>query len=142
MDGVGRRYGAAESRPDRHRARSCFTVGPTCRTFRRPGRNGCNNEAELRALLSALDAAAAAGARTLTLHSDSRFAVDCLNGLDSTDVPRLVELLAAAHTAMGCFDQVRLVWLPRHRNAEADRLARAALGLAPKPAPAKRKRRR
>ncbi len=107
-----------------------------------PGRNGCNNEAELRALLSALDAAAAAGARTLTLHSDSRFAVDCLNGLDSTDVPRLVELLAAAHTAMGCFDQVRLVWLPRHRNAEADRLARAALGLAPKPAPAKRKRRR
>lgn len=106
------------------------------------GRSGCNNEAEVRAILGALAAAAAAGARRLTLHSDSRFAVDCLNGLDSTEVPRLVDLLATVRAAMDHFDQVRLVWLPRHRNAEADRIARAALGLAPKPAPAKRKRRR
>lgn len=107
-----------------------------------PGCSGCNNEAELRAILGALDAAAEVGAQQLTLHSDSRFAVDCLSGLDGTDVPRLAELLAAALTAIRRFDQVRLVWLPRHRNAEADRLARAALGLAPKPAPAKPKRRR
>ncbi len=106
------------------------------------GRSGCNNEAEVRAILGALAAATEAGTQRLTIYSDSRFAVDCLNGLDSTEVLRLVELLATVRTAMDRFDQVRLVWLPRHRNTEADRLARAALGLAPKPAPAKRKRRR
>ena len=108
---------------------------------RAPGRSGCNNEAELRAILLALEHAEAAGARRLTIHSDSRFAVDCLTGRDATQVPRLAELLAATHAAIGRFEAVTLAWLPRHRNAEADRLARAALGLLPKP-PAKPKRRR
>ena len=105
------------------------------------GRSGCNNEAELRAIWAALEAAEAAGARRLTVHSDSRFAVDCLSGRDDTAVPRLAELLAATRAAIGRFEAVTLAWLPRHRNAEADRLARAALGLLPKP-PAKPKRRR
>ncbi len=105
------------------------------------GRSGCNNEAELRAIGAALEAAEAAGARRLTVHSDSRFAVDCLSGRDDTAVPRLAELLAATRAAIGRFEAVTLAWLPRHRNAEADRLARAALGLLPKP-PAKPKRRR
>ena len=105
------------------------------------GRSGCNNDAELRAILAALEAAEAAGAQRLTIHSDSRFAVDCLTGRDSTEVARLAELLAATQAAIGRFEAVTLAWLPRHRNAEADRLARAALGLLPKP-PAKPKRRR
>lgn len=109
---------------------------------RAAGRSGCNNEAELQAIGAALDAAEAAGAQRLTIHSDSRFAVDCLSGRDDTEAPRLAELLAATRAAIGRFEAVTLVWLPRHRNAEADRLARAALGLPPKPTAAKAKRRR
>ncbi len=44
---------------------------------------------------------------------------------------------------LGTFAQASLHWIPRHRNGEADALARAALGLAPKgPAKLKRKQRR
>jgi len=42
------------------------------------------------------------------------------------------------------FDQASIRWIPRHRNGEADALARAALGFAPKPATkaTKKKKRR
>lgn len=110
---------------------------------RATGRSGCNNEAELYAIAAALDLAGKFGVKTLTIHSDSRFAVDCLNGIDDTDICRLAELLAATKTAFSAFDAVFVRWLPRHRNAQADQAARAALGLAPKtPALPHRKRHR
>ena len=103
------------------------------------GHSGCNNEAELRAIGAALELARKHGARTLNLCSDSRFAIDCLTGIDSTEVARLADLLATIREALTGFDCVVLRWLPRHRNGEADRLARTALGLAPKPATGKSK---
>lgn len=96
------------------------------------GSSGCNNEAELRAIATALQLAQQAGAEHLQLHSDSRFAVDCINGLDSTEVPRLAMLLASIADQLACFKSVELRWLPRHRNTQADRLARSALGLIEK----------
>lgn len=97
-----------------------------------PG-SGCNNEAEVRAIAAALSIAEAAGAKRLRVHSDSRFAVDCLTGRDNTVIPHLARLLAETVAAFAAFEEVALVWHPRHRNGEADRLARAALGLAAKP---------
>ena len=108
---------------------------------RATGRSGCNNEAELHAIAAALALAREHGVTTLKLHSDSRFAVDCLTGIDDTDSPHLAELLAATKTAFSAFDAVFVRWLPRHRNAEADLAARAALGLAPKPPPLPRRKR-
>jgi ribonuclease HI len=59
-------------------------------------------------------------------------------------VARLAALFDEARALMGRFERASVHWLPRHRNAEADALARAALGLGPKPAhkPTSRRRRR
>lgn len=105
------------------------------------GATGCNNEAELRALSAALALAHGAGARRLELHGDSDFAVRHVTGADTTAVARLVVLIEQARQWLPRFEEVRLIWVPRHRNGEADRLCRRALGL-PDEAPQSKPRRR
>lgn len=94
---------------------------------------GCNNEAELRALLLALRELQARGATALLVHSDSSILVEQLGGAPARPIERLQELFAQARILLQTFGQVQLQWIPRHRNTQADALARAALGLAPKP---------
>lgn len=107
-----------------------------------PG-HGCNNEAELRALGKALELARAAGAEHLLARGDSDFVVCHLKGEAQTVVIHLQQLIDAVQAQIGQFASVRLEWVPRHRNPDADRLSRAALGLPDKPAlrPASRRRR-
>ncbi|MFT3734532.1 MAG: reverse transcriptase-like protein [Rhodocyclaceae bacterium] len=93
-----------------------------------PG-HGDNNEAELRALLLALQTAQSLGARCIALHSDSRVLVDELNGSAPRPYPGLSELFSSVREALARFDSATLCWLPAHRNRVADELARAALGL-------------
>lgn len=90
---------------------------------------GCNNEAELHALCAALDKAIAAGARLLLLRGDSDVALRYVRGPDSTGIARLRVLIDGARERLRRFDDVQLLWVPRHRNREADRLSRLALGL-------------
>ena len=107
-----------------------------------PG-HGCNNESELHALCLAIELASAAGALRLILRGDSDLAVRYVTGVDSTAVARLRPLIARAREGLARFDEARLLWLPRHRNAEADRLSRLALGLPPgsaTPPPSRRRR--
>ena len=104
--------------------------------------SGCNNEAELHALCMALEMAAAAGARKLLLRGDSDVAIRYVRGPDSTQIARLSLLVGAARDWLRRFDEVQLVWIPRHRNRDADRLSRQALGLPPSPGPVVRNRRR
>jgi ribonuclease HI len=99
---------------------------------------GCNNEAELHALCAALDMAFAAGARELVLRGDSDVALRYVRGPDSTGIARLLVLIESARDRLRRFDEVQLLWVPRHRNREADRLSRQALGL-PEGAPEKGK---
>lgn len=107
-----------------------------------PGQQGCNNSAELQALCLGLRLAAAAGARHLQAYSDSDFVVRHVLGQQQTAVPRLLPLIAAARELLAGFETVELRWLPRHRNGEADLLARAAVGLGAKLSkPPRRKRR-
>ena len=94
---------------------------------------GCNNEAELRALLLALEEMQARGASALLVYSDSSVLVEQLGSEPARPLARLHDLLDQARTLLQSFAQVRLQWIPRHRNTEADALARAALGAAPKP---------
>lgn len=93
---------------------------------------GCNNEAELRALTDALLAAQAQGARAVQVYSDNSILVEQLSGRVTKPIARLAELFDAARMLLASFDRVALQWIPRHRNGEADALARAALGMAPK----------
>lgn len=96
---------------------------------------GCNNEAELGALVMALNEARARGATALQVYSDSSILVEQLGETPQPKPPieRLEALYGAARALLKSFDQVRLQWIPRHRNGEADALARAALGAPPKP---------
>ena len=94
---------------------------------------GCNNEAELGALVMALNEARARGATTLQVYSDSSILVEQLGGLAKPCVERLESLYAAARVLLESFGEVQLQWIPRHRNGEADALARAALGAPLKP---------
>jgi ribonuclease HI len=108
------------------------------------GGHGCNNEAELHALCAALDMARSAGARRLRLHGDSDVALRYVRGPDSTRIERLLLLVTRARELVAQFDDVQLLWLPRHRNRDADRLSRLALGLpeaAPRVARGRRGRR-
>ncbi|HMV16599.1 MAG TPA: ribonuclease HI family protein [Zoogloea sp.] len=96
---------------------------------------GCNNEAELLALGRGLELARGAGATHVQVWGDSDFAVRHLNGAAHTDIPRLRALLDVIGRQLTGFTLVHLHWIPRHRNHDADRLSRAALGLPDKPAP-------
>ncbi len=107
------------------------------------GCSGCSNEAELHALCSALELAHSAGAKRLVVRGDSDIALRYVAGPDSTGIVRLTALVARARDWLKRFDDVQLIWVPRHRNADADRFSRQALGLPHKPALAgKRKPRR
>ena len=93
---------------------------------------GCNNEAEIRALIAALQHAHSVGARDLRVQCDSDVVVQQVAGSKRTDVARLAPLFAEARAWLLRFARVELLWVPRRRNADADALARAAVGLLPK----------
>jgi ribonuclease HI len=97
------------------------------------GTRGCNNEAEVLALIASLQAARALGAQALRLYSDSSIVVQQLSAQPRTDFARLAHLFEQARRELTHFAYSHLSWIPRHRNAQADALARAALGLPPKP---------
>lgn len=103
---------------------------------------GCNNEAEVRALMAAMGAARSLGAQALRLHCDNSVVVEQVNGTAAQPVDRLAPLFDQARAMLAAFDDATLVWVPRHRNREADALARAAVGLPPKLPALQRKRRR
>lgn len=90
---------------------------------------GCNNEAELRALLAALQELKLWQASSVKVYSDNSVLVEQLTVAHCKPVVRLGALFDEARSLMATFDQVSLQWVPRHRNGEADVLARAALGL-------------
>lgn len=94
---------------------------------------GCNNEAELRALMAALQRLQAQGGRMVQIHSDNSILVAQLTGAPGQPFARLAPLFEEARQLLARFDQVQLNWIPRHRNGQADALAREALGLPPKP---------
>lgn len=93
-------------------------------------RSGCNNEAELLALSLALDMAQAAGVKALEIFGDSKATADWINGTDSTKIEPLASLITGIRTRISHFDDVKVIWIPRHRNQEADLLSRRALGLS------------
>ena len=103
---------------------------------------GCNNEAELRALMAALQEARQRGTIALTIHCDNSVVVAQLSGTAVEPFLRLAPLFEEVRAMLRSFASARLVWIPRHRNREADALARAAVGLQPKTAPPASKRRR
>ena len=94
---------------------------------------GCNNEAELRALTLALEDLKARGAASVLAYTDNSILVEQLGASGARPISRLAGLFDEARLLLASFEEASLRWVPRHRNHEADALARASLGFAPKP---------
>ena len=103
---------------------------------------GCNNEAELQALTLALEELKARGATSVLAYTDNSILVEQLGAPGARPIARMAGLFEDARALLGSFEEASLRWVPRHRNHEADALARASLGFAPKPAAKATKKRR
>jgi ribonuclease HI len=94
--------------------------------------HGCNNEAELHALTFGLRLACDFGARTVLVQTDSTVLLELLApaaGHPPKQIARLQSVADEARQALARLPEVQWQWVPRHRNSEADALARGALGI-------------
>jgi len=99
-----------------------------------------NNVAEYRGLIAGLAVALELGATEAAVFLDSKLLVEQMSGRWKVKHPDLKELHAEARALASRFDRVRYSWVPRERNAHADRLANEAMDEAsdsPDAAPAR-----
>ncbi len=59
--------------------------------------------------------------------SDGRLVVDQVNGVSAVRQAHLSELHKVASDLVALFKSIRISWVPREMNAEADRLVKDAL---------------
>jgi ribonuclease HI len=86
-----------------------------------------NNVAEYRALLRGLEEAAALGASTVHIQSDSELLVRQIEGKYRVRNETLLPLYREAVARLGRFQHVHIFHVPRTRNTGADGLANRAL---------------
>jgi ribonuclease H / adenosylcobalamin/alpha-ribazole phosphatase len=86
-----------------------------------------HNEAEYRALIAGLELAYAHHVRHLRVYMDSELVVEQMNDRSVVRKAELRELHEDATNLATRFKSVRISWVPRELNAEADRLVRDAL---------------
>jgi ribonuclease H / adenosylcobalamin/alpha-ribazole phosphatase len=89
-----------------------------------------NNVAEYGGLIAGLEAAAGLGASTVEVRMDSKLVIEQMSGRWKIKHPGLRPLAARAARLVSQFQAVRWTWIPRARNAHADRLANQAMDAA------------
>ena len=94
----------------------------------RPIGPATHNVAEYRALIEGLKLARDHGIQRIRVFMDSELVVDQVNGVSAVRQARLTELHEVASGLRAQFQSIRISWVPREMNAEADRLVRDALG--------------
>jgi ribonuclease HI len=87
-----------------------------------------HNVAEYRALIEGLKLARDYGIPRIRVYMDSELVVDQVNGVSAVRQEHLSELHKVASSLVALFESIRISWVPREMNAEADRLVRDALG--------------
>jgi ribonuclease HI len=92
-----------------------------------PAGHGNSSEAEYRALIAVLEAAVAHGAHELTVYGDSRVVIDDVTGPDLYAAAALAGYRRQALALLARLPDVRLAWVPRHKNTGADALSQRAL---------------
>jgi ribonuclease HI len=88
---------------------------------------GTNNQAEYHGLILGLRHALALGATDVTVRGDSQLVLRQLDGRYAVKAAGLQALHDEARLLLTRFARVRLEWVPRERNREADEASRAAL---------------
>jgi ribonuclease HI len=92
--------------------------------------------AEYRALIRGLEAARSRGIGHLRVCLDSKLLVEQLNGRWKVKAEHLKPFHEQAASLIHQFADIKITWVPREANAEADALASTPLGpLRPKPIP-------
>lgn len=86
-----------------------------------------NNQAEYRAIITALEKAISAGARHVLLKSDSELVVKQINGRYKIKNTTLRPLYQKVVQLTGSLESFTISYIPRAQNAEADALANKAL---------------
>jgi broad specificity phosphatase PhoE/ribonuclease HI len=89
-----------------------------------------NNVAEYRALIAGLGDAVKMGATEVAVFMDSKLVVEQMAGRWKVKHPDLVDLHAQAKALAAQFRRISYAWVPRARNAHADRLANEAMDAA------------
>src|SRR5215216_4577063 len=83
-----------------------------------------HNVAEYQALIEGLKLARNHGIQRLRVYMDSELVVDQVNGVSAVRQPHLSELHQVASSLKAQFKNIRISWVPRELNAEADRLVK------------------
>lgn len=89
-----------------------------------------NNVAEYRGLIAGLEQARRLGANEVAVSMDSKLVVEQMSGRWKVKNPGMAELNQQARALTSTFDAVTFSWIPRERNAHADRLANEAMDAA------------
>lgn len=118
--------GACLGNPGPMGAGAVVECGGRRRTVAKPLGRGTNNVAEYEAAIAGLGLAIAMGATSATLHGDSQLILRQLGGQYDVKAPALKALHAQAKALMAELGAVKLDWIPREKNAEADALSKAA----------------
>lgn len=91
---------------------------------------GTNNEAEYQALIAVLEEAAHRDVHHLIVQGDSQLVINQVDGTWGVKAPGLWALCERAQVLVRRIGRVRLSWIPREQNREADALSKQALGFA------------
>lgn len=86
-----------------------------------------NNVAEYSGLIAGLEAALDLGAGIVAVQMDSKLVIEQMSGRWKVKHPDMRPLAARAAALAGRFAEVTFTWIPRERNAHADRLANEAM---------------
>lgn len=92
-----------------------------------------HNVAEYQALIEGLKLAHDHGIQRIRVYMDSELVVDQVNGLFAVRQAHLSELHSVATNLADQFKSIRISWVPREMNTEADQLVRDALGVPDQP---------
>ncbi len=86
-----------------------------------------NNQAEYRAVITALEKAVKLGIKDVELRADSELVIKQINGRYKVKNTALRPLYQEVVKLIGSLDSFKASYIPRERNAEADALANKAL---------------
>jgi ribonuclease HI len=89
-----------------------------------------NNQAEYGAIIAALKKAIRLGAKQVEVNSDSELVVKQINGKYRVKKTTLKPLYQEVNKLQSQLEGFTITHIPRWQNAEADKLANTALGLA------------